>query len=130
MISQFGLSNFVQVVGPLPRDMVLDGVAAVLMPSRFEGVPLIMLEALGAGVPFIGSDIDIFASYLPGIAIDAFEDPHQLVSSIEPSLDSSNRNIWVDLQKRILKQHSAQQLLEATDEMLGAGLPISGGPIA
>lgn len=37
----------------------------LLMPSRWEGVPLVMLEALTYGVPVLGSDIDVFREYLP-----------------------------------------------------------------
>jgi len=37
----------------------------MLMPSRWEGVPLTMLEAMAYGVPILGSDIDVFRDYLP-----------------------------------------------------------------
>src|SRR6202012_2791185 len=37
----------------------------LLLPSRFEGVPLIMLEALRAGIPVLASRIDAFEEYLP-----------------------------------------------------------------
>jgi glycosyltransferase involved in cell wall biosynthesis len=37
----------------------------LLMPSRWEGVPLVMLEAMNYGVPILGSDIDVFRDYLP-----------------------------------------------------------------
>lgn len=37
----------------------------LLMPSRWEGVPLVMLEAIAYGLPILGSDIDVFRDYLP-----------------------------------------------------------------
>lgn len=37
----------------------------LLMPSRWEGVPLAMLEAISYGIPILGSDIDVFREYLP-----------------------------------------------------------------
>jgi glycosyltransferase involved in cell wall biosynthesis len=37
----------------------------LLMPSRYEGVPLLMLEALFDGVPILSSDIDVYREYLP-----------------------------------------------------------------
>ncbi|HEY0316659.1 MAG TPA: glycosyltransferase [Sphingomonas sp.] len=44
---------------------VLAAADAMLMPSRWEGVPLVMLEAMTYGVPIIASDIDVFRDYLP-----------------------------------------------------------------
>jgi glycosyltransferase involved in cell wall biosynthesis len=35
------------------------------MPSRWEGVPLVMLEAMTRGLPILASDIDVFRDYLP-----------------------------------------------------------------
>jgi glycosyltransferase involved in cell wall biosynthesis len=40
---------------------------AMLMPSRWEGVPLVMLEAMTYGLPILASDIDVFQDYLPDI---------------------------------------------------------------
>lgn len=37
----------------------------LLMPSRWEGVPLVMLEAMTYGVPILASQIDVFQDYLP-----------------------------------------------------------------
>lgn len=37
----------------------------LLMPSRFEGVPLVMLESMTHGLPMLTSDLDVFADYLP-----------------------------------------------------------------
>jgi glycosyltransferase involved in cell wall biosynthesis len=37
----------------------------VLMPSRFEGVPLVMLEALMAGRPVAAAGVDGMRDYLP-----------------------------------------------------------------
>jgi glycosyltransferase involved in cell wall biosynthesis len=51
----------------------------LLMPSRWEGVPLVMLEALAYGVPVLGSDIDVFREFLPethrvDFAVDSLAD--------------------------------------------------------
>jgi glycosyltransferase involved in cell wall biosynthesis len=37
----------------------------LVIPSRYEGVPLVMLEALGRGIPVIGSSVDGMRELLP-----------------------------------------------------------------
>lgn len=44
---------------------VYQAIDCLLLPSRYEGVPLVMLEALAAGVPVIGSDRDGMRDFLP-----------------------------------------------------------------
>ncbi len=47
-----------------PQD-ALAAADVLLMPSRWEGVPLVMLEAMTYGLPVLASDIDVFRDYLP-----------------------------------------------------------------
>jgi len=44
---------------------VYSAIDCLLLPSRYEGVPLVMLEALAAGVPVLGSDRDGMRDLLP-----------------------------------------------------------------
>lgn len=44
---------------------ILQASDILLMPSRFEGVPLVMLEAMTCGLPILASDLDVFRDYLP-----------------------------------------------------------------
>jgi glycosyltransferase involved in cell wall biosynthesis len=44
---------------------VLAAADLLLMPSRWEGVPLVMLEAMTYGTPMLASEIDVFQDYLP-----------------------------------------------------------------
>ena len=54
-------------------DELMAAADVVLMPSRFEGVPLSMLEAMSLGVPVLGSNIDVFREYLPPDNVIDFE---------------------------------------------------------
>ena len=44
---------------------VLAAADLLLMPSRWEGVPLVMLEAMTYAIPILASEIDVFQDYLP-----------------------------------------------------------------
>lgn len=46
-------------------DLAIAAADVLLMPSRWEGLPLAMLEAMTARVPLLASPIDVFAAYLP-----------------------------------------------------------------
>lgn len=46
---------------------------AVVMPSRFEGVPLTMIEALLHDRPVLASEIDVFVDYLPCEGLARFD---------------------------------------------------------
>jgi glycosyltransferase involved in cell wall biosynthesis len=44
---------------------VYAGIDMLLIPSRFEGVPLVMLEAMSCGLRIVASDIDGMSEFLP-----------------------------------------------------------------
>lgn len=54
-------------------DLYLSAADVLLMPSRWEGLPLVMLEALHYGVPILASDIDVHRGYLPGTSLLDFD---------------------------------------------------------
>jgi glycosyltransferase involved in cell wall biosynthesis len=45
--------------------VILAAADLLLMPSRWEGVPLVMLEAMTYRLPVLASQIDVFQDYLP-----------------------------------------------------------------
>ncbi len=69
-----------------PQD-ALAAADLLLMPSRWEGVPLVMLEAMGHGLPILASDIDVFRDYLPAanrIDFSTADLPAAMTLVIEP----------------------------------------------
>ena len=62
-----GMPHVFSRIAPWTSDpgSILAAAQAVVLPSRFEGVPLVLLEALSARVPILASPIDVFREYLP-----------------------------------------------------------------
>jgi glycosyltransferase involved in cell wall biosynthesis len=66
MISEMKVGDYAQVLPYIPtRERIYGGIDVLLIPSRFEGVPLVMLEAMSCGRPVVASNVDGMAESLP-----------------------------------------------------------------
>lgn len=57
MIAENGLQDVIDRHGPMPARNALANARCVVMPSRAEAMPYIVLETLGAGMPIIASAV-------------------------------------------------------------------------
>lgn len=66
LVDDLGLGARVSVLGQVaPIERFLCAIDAIAIPSRFEGLPLIALEALSLGVPGIAANIDGLSDVWP-----------------------------------------------------------------
>ncbi|CAN7464710.1 glycosyltransferase [Caballeronia sp. LjRoot34] len=77
------LSSCVRIVGPqsdvLPYIVASDVVA---LPSAYEGVPLVMIEAILAGRPIVASDVSGLDSYLPASLLFRMDDEDAFIEKV------------------------------------------------
>jgi glycosyltransferase involved in cell wall biosynthesis len=66
MILKANLSQLIQVLPWRPDpSKIYAGLDMLMIPSRFEGVPLVMLEAMSYSLPIIATNTDAMAELLP-----------------------------------------------------------------
>lgn len=64
-VDRLGLKQSVRFMGWCDTSMLYSGIDVLVIASRFEGMPLVMLEALAAEVPVIATDRDGMKEILP-----------------------------------------------------------------
>ena len=84
-----GRACFLGAVDERRRDHLLRECSAVIVPSRVvaggrsEGMPLVALEALAAGVPLVATAVGGLPSLAPAALLVPPEDPHALAAAID-----------------------------------------------
>ncbi|MFA5944462.1 MAG: glycosyltransferase [Candidatus Thermoplasmatota archaeon] len=113
MVVRLGLGDVVQFVGPRPHDEIpdwLNAVDLVVLPSRDEGNPTLLAEALGCGVPVVATRVGGVPDILSNEFLVAPEDPAGLAESILATLAGQRRRPTAkrDLRWETLAAETAQ----------------------
>jgi glycosyltransferase involved in cell wall biosynthesis len=141
-IARLGVGKMVNLVGDLSHDEVLTRLPSydvLLMPSRYEGLPLVILEAMAAGVVPVVTDLPGVADELirhrsngflvPRDDVEGFADA--LERAAQPSVRAAlSRAAWETIRdrfssQRILPRHE-EVLVEAVKQRRSAMTPRSG----
>lgn len=88
-IDKLGLGDRISMLGPVtPIERFLCAIDAIAIPSRFEGLPLIALEALSLGVPGVASNIEGLSDVWPRAWQVEPDDPGALARGLARVLDA------------------------------------------
>lgn len=68
---RLGLENVVSFPGAMERGQVLSRIDVMLLSSVSEGLPFVVLEAFGAGIPVVSTDVGACAELIHGQSGDA-----------------------------------------------------------
>jgi glycosyltransferase involved in cell wall biosynthesis len=77
----------------------------LLIPSKSEGVPLVMLEALSYRIPVVGTDRDGMRSWLPAQWRFTWGDIEGLKHGIEQALTVTSADVWDSIAERLDQVH-------------------------
>ncbi len=128
-----GVAHAVQFLGR--RDDIADLLAAAdmfVLPSRFEGLPLVALEAMAAGLPVVGTQVcgtaEVVDDGVPGRLVAPAE-PAALAAAISGLLDTpAQMRAWGAAGRaRVAREFDATRMVHDTvalyDELLTSAAP-------
>jgi len=115
-----GMGSCVRVYGSCPQDEVINvmrGFDVIVMPSRWEGLPYVMLEALDAGVPLcaysVGGIMDVVEHGVSAMLADP-DHFDGLVGSVMKLRDAAFRRQIAEGGREAVKPYTLERMAEAT----------------
>jgi len=110
MIAFHNLEGIVKLV-PWNRNMaeIYSALDMLIIPSRFEGLPLVMLEAMYYNLPIIASQVDGMAEILPQAWLFEFGDCHALVETLLQVKAADNVALLDKNKSRILQDFNVDE---------------------
>jgi glycosyltransferase involved in cell wall biosynthesis len=112
-----GAGELVRFVGSMPARTAFALGRRLVVPSRAESLPYIVLEAAAAGIPLIASDVGGIPEIFGPAASDLVPpgDPDALARAIAKALrdDETSRDATMRLQARVREGFSAEAMTDA-----------------
>lgn len=107
-VKRLGLSEAVRFTGWLDPAPLYPALDALVIASRFEGMPLVMLEGLASGVPVVATDRDGMREVLPREWRYPPGDPRALSKKLEELLKQPVPETLGRLRQRVREEMSVE----------------------
>lgn len=108
---------------------VYSALDVLVLPSRFEGVPLVMLEAMHQELPIVASQRDGMAEILPAEWLFPYGESGLFVDAILNATTKPQSEVLLQLRQRVQERHSLnafhQGFLEAVKASLQVIAPVT-----
>jgi glycosyltransferase involved in cell wall biosynthesis len=125
LVAKLGLRERVSRI-PWQQDMsrIYAAVDMVIIPSRFEGLPMVALEAMFNELPVISADMGAMREVLPAEWIVPTNDPARLAAAVTRLRSSDNRLLLTENRARVLREFTeagfGERFREALQQLLSA----------
>jgi glycosyltransferase involved in cell wall biosynthesis len=110
MIESLGLNQEVQMLPwtPDPAE-IYAGIDMLLVPSKLEGVPLVMQEAMSCKLPVVASNVDGMAETLPESWLFPYGDCRALVNTLLHVKNTDNSDVLDLHRNRIINEFTISE---------------------
>lgn len=110
LVSSYSLEHLVKFVSWKGNvSEIYSALDMLIIPSRFEGLPLVMLEAMYYNIPIVATNVDGMSEVLPKEWLFEFGDRKALVDTLLRVKDSDNNDLLVENRERILRKYNVEE---------------------
>ncbi len=107
IVNNYNLNSHVRLIGSVPYNLVktyMNDASMLVLPSRSEGLPNVILQAMAAGLPIVATRVggvpDLIKDGINGLLVPP-EDPEELAKAIERLLVDRELAIMLGKNARI-----------------------------
>ena len=120
LIAELCVEERFQLLGQVDIGAFLSAIDAIAIPSRFEGLPLVALEALAVGVPGIAADIDGLRDIWPARWLVAPGEPAALAAALGEMLTapSEEKGRLVDAGREAARRRTTEDVAAELEPLL------------
>lgn len=110
MVQSYKLEHLVKFV-PWKENVseIYSALDMLIIPSRFEGLPLVMLEAMYYNIPIVATNVDGMSEILPKEWLFEFGDRNALVETLLRVKATDNNDLLIKNRERILREFNVEE---------------------